>query len=101
MRVASCPPRRSPEAPPPSAASYVSAASTLNSLMAIPEGTPSRVSAAAGTKRIVCIPTVWACGFQLPLPLQMAMFLTATVAEMLKQQTYSAPSSQDAKGRSM
>lgn len=102
MRAASCPPRRSPEAPPPpSAASYVSAASTLNSLMAIPEGMARRVSLAIGVKWIVYFPTVWALGYLLVLPEKMPMFLfVVSLLTILNVHTYSTPTSH-AKGRSM
>lgn len=100
MRVASCPPRRSPEAPPPSAASYVSAASTLNSLMAIPEGMPRRVSLAVGVKRIVYFPTVWALGYSDVRPEKMPIDLFVSLLTILNVHTYSTPTSH-AKGRSM
>ena len=101
MRVASCPPRRSPEAPPPSAASYVSAASTLNSLMAIPEGMARRVSLAVGVKRIVYFPTVWALGYLTVLPKKMPILLfVVLLLTILHVHTYSTPTSH-AKGRSM
>lgn len=101
MRAASCRRRRSPEAPPPSAASYVSAASTLNSLMAIPEGTARRASLAVGVKRIVCFPTVWALGYSPVLPKKMPMLLfVVSLLTILHVHTYSTPTSH-AKGRSM
>ena len=99
--MASCPPRRSPEAPPPSAASYVSAASTLNSLMAIPEGMARRVSLAVGVKRIVYFPTVWALGYLAVPPEKMPMLLfVVSLLTILHVHTYSTPTSH-AKGRSM
>ena len=101
MRVASCPPRRSPEAPPPSAASYVSAASTLNSLMAIPWGMARRASLAVGVKRIVYFPTVWALGYSDVPPEKMPMLLfVVSLLTILNVHTYSTPTSH-AKGRSM
>nr|DAG19974.1 MAG TPA: hypothetical protein [Caudoviricetes sp.] len=94
-------PVKKPGSPPPSAASYVSAASTLNSLMAIPEGTARRASLAVGVKRIVYFPTVWALGYSTVPPEKMPMLLfVVSLLTILHVHTYSTPTSH-AKGRSM
>ena len=69
--------------------------------MAIPEGTPRRVSLAIGVKRIVCFPTVWALGHSTILPEKMPIFLfVVSLLTILNVHTYSTPTSH-AKGRSM
>lgn len=69
--------------------------------MAIPEGTPRRVSLAIGVKRIVCFPTVWALGYSLILPEKMPILLfVVSLLTILHVHTYSTPTSH-AKGRSM
>lgn len=78
----------------------MSAASTLNSLMAIPEGMPRRVSLAVGVKRIVYFPTVWALGYWDVLPEKMPILFVVALLTILHVHTYSTPTSH-AKGRSM
>lgn len=68
--------------------------------MAIPEGTPRRVSLAVGVKRIVYFPTVWALGYLAALPKKMPIFLFVLLLTILNVHTYSTPTSH-AKGRSM